>query len=550
MLLVVGFCAFLFFYGLGSFGMVGADEPRYAQVAREMLERSDWVTPTLYGQPWLEKPILYYWRARLAFDFFGVTDTAARLPSATLATLMIVFIFAWMRRFRRGAELDAALITAASAMVIGFARAASTDMSLAAPFTIAMLCWFGWYKSRLLQWRGARAWLTGFYFFVAVGMLAKGPVAPAIAALIIVAFALVMRDMQLVWKTLWLPGILLFLAVALPWYVAVQMRNPEFLRVFIFEHNLARFGTNMFRHKQPFWYYLPVMLLAVAPWTGIVGTALVDAVRKLRDQVVRDQVVRNQARDQVSGDHARVQSASSDDDGLPVFFLLWIVLPVAFFSISQSKLPGYVLPAVPPCLLLAANWLRRRDTEQLRLPFWLIGIHSLIAAFIVAFVLLAPAQMLKVAPSTQAIMLAALLATVVFIAVALSLLLRGTALLRFATLVPVILCVGFILRTAAPVIDAVQSERPVARALAQVATGTEQVATFKARREVEYGVAFYRNQPVKVYERLEIPQGEHVVITRAGSEDELRELLPGREVTHVGGYGPQRLAFVRVSAAH
>src|SRR5437870_10917339 len=91
-LLLVGFCVFLFFYGLGQFGLVGADEPRYAQVAREMLARHDWVTPVLYGRPWLEKPILYYWEAMLAYIIFGVKDWVARLPSAASATVMVAVV--------------------------------------------------------------------------------------------------------------------------------------------------------------------------------------------------------------------------------------------------------------------------------------------------------------------------------------------------------------------------------------------------------------------------------------------------------------------------
>ena len=99
------FCAFLFFYGLGAFGLVGADEPRYAQVAREMLARHDWVTPYLYGQPWLEKPALLYWGQMLGYKLWGVGDVPARLPSAVLATLMVFFIYFFTRRFRPAAAL-------------------------------------------------------------------------------------------------------------------------------------------------------------------------------------------------------------------------------------------------------------------------------------------------------------------------------------------------------------------------------------------------------------------------------------------------------------
>ena len=146
-LLLAGFCGFLFFFGLAYFGLLGADEPRYAQVAREMLARHDWITPTLGGMPWLEKPALYYWQTMLAYSIFGVSDWAARLPSAVDATLMVVAVYLFLRRFRPGFQLDGALMTASASGVIGFARAASTDMPLAATFTVAMLAWYAWYES-------------------------------------------------------------------------------------------------------------------------------------------------------------------------------------------------------------------------------------------------------------------------------------------------------------------------------------------------------------------------------------------------------------------
>jgi 4-amino-4-deoxy-L-arabinose transferase-like glycosyltransferase len=519
--LLAACCGFLFFYGLGSFGLVGADEPRYAQVAREMLARHDWVTPVLYGQPWLEKPILYYWRAMFAFSVFGVSDFAARLPSATLAAFMALFTYFWAWRFRPNARLDAALMMVSSALVIGFARAASTDMSLAAPFTIGMLGWFGWYKTR------HRAWLAVFYVFVALGMLAKGPVAPFLAAVIIVAFAFVVRDRMLILRTLWIPGVLLFLVVSLPWYVAVQLRNPEFLKVFIFEHNLARFGTNMFRHKQPFWYYIPVLLLGVAPWTVFVVTAIVDASKRLGD---------------------RIRTTVSEDDGLAIFLLLWTVLPILFFSISQSKLPGYILPSIPPALVLAADYLSRRSECGERVAFWMVALHAALVSVILAILFIAPAQLMRAPAPVQATMLAAAAGTVCFMAIAIAVLLRGQAMLRMATLIAMVLAVGFIVRVLSPVIDITQSERAVSSALEAAAPNAKTVATFKARREVEYGVAFYRDQPVKVYERLEIPEGAHVVICRMGCESELREISPGRTIDRLGDFPAQRLEFFSVGA--
>src|SRR5581483_11138651 len=305
-LLLAGFCAFLFFYGLGQFGLIGADEPRYAQVAREMLDRHDWVTPVLGGHPWLEKPPLYYWQAMIVYSIVGVSDTAARIPSAFDATLLIIAIYLFFRKFRRGVEVDAALIAASCAGIIGYARAASMDMPLAAAFGIGMLAWWAWRES------GRKIYLAAFYAFMAFGMLAKGPVAPFLAAIVIVAFAAAFRDWRLILQSLWIPGIVLFLLISLPWYLAVQLANPEFFHEFILEHNLARFSSNLYHHPEPFWYYLPVAVLALIPWIVFVCAALVESLRTWWSE--------------------RTTSARESDLELQfrVFLCCWLFVPIVF----------------------------------------------------------------------------------------------------------------------------------------------------------------------------------------------------------------------------
>jgi hypothetical protein len=179
------FAVFFLLYGLtpilggDGLGLVGADEPRYAQIAHEMLDRFDsahtikgrlgaCVTPYLYGHPWLEKPALYYWRAVFVFQEFGVHDWSARLPSTSFAFIMAALIYLHMRRFRPGGHLDAALITVACAGIIGFSRGASTDMQMAAPFSIGFLGWYAWYET------DSKFWLFDIYFFTGVATLAKG----------------------------------------------------------------------------------------------------------------------------------------------------------------------------------------------------------------------------------------------------------------------------------------------------------------------------------------------------------------------------------------
>jgi 4-amino-4-deoxy-L-arabinose transferase-like glycosyltransferase len=523
--MLAGFCAFLFFFGLGSFGLVGADEPRYAQIAREMLARQDWVTPVLYGKPWLEKPILYYWEAMLAYGVFGVADWAARLPSAFSASAMVFAIYFFVRRFCPGMQLDGGLIAASFAAVIGFGRGASTDMPMSAPFAIAMLAWFAW------QQTAQRLWLAGFYLFIALAMLAKGPVAPFLAGTIVVLFAASRRNATLIWRTLWLPGIILFCAVGLPWYIAVQVRTPEFFRVFFLEHNLARFATNMFRHKQPFWYYVPVLLLSTLPWT-VLALAAVFRNFKQREQRVRTE---------------DTEEVRKSGNGLRIFLLIWIAAPFVFFSAAQSKLPGYVLPVVPAFAILLADYLWRHLVEDKRLTFWLLALHCAVAALVLAAALLAQYGVLRVAVTAQARVLAGGVAAVIFAAMLLTVRSQGLRVLRFVTLVPVILGLAFVLRVSAPAVDASQSARPVARTLGQLEGSKSVLAAFNVKRETEYGLAYYRDQSVQRYERAEIPRADHLLVARRGSQPEFAELIPGRRISKVGGYPAQDLEFYWIS---
>jgi len=514
LLTLAGFCAFLFYFGLSAFGLVGADEPRYAQIAREMLERRDLVTPTLYGKPWLEKPPLYYWRAIEEYWAFGVSDRAARLPSAIAATFTVVVIYFFLRRFRPGAQLNGALMTAASVGVIGFARGAGTDMLLAAAFTVGMLAWFTWYASE------RQLWLLLFYFFMVLGTLAKGPVAPVLAALIIVICALVQREKRLIVRTLWAPGILLFLAAVLPWYAAVQLRNPQFLCEFIIQHNLQRFATNMYHHKQPIWYFVPVLLLGVMPWTALVIAGWVETARHWREQPVQREAT------------------------LPKFLLIWTAVVIVFFSISASKLPGYILPAAPACTLLAADWVSRREM----LGWRVIIAQGVLSGALLALALLYPSLLVyRHHVPGEARWLAPGIGTLVLLATVSTLVRKGAAALRLVVLAPVIVGLAFLLRIGAPAIDNALSARPVARALTQMEGKPVEVAVFKASRETEYGLAFYRNQPIPRYERGEFPAQDHLVVVPESHADELVKAVRPRRASRLGEFTPQRLEFYWVS---
>jgi len=551
---LISLTIFFLFYGLvplfggDGLGLVGADEPRYAQVAREMLQRHDYITPFLWGHPWLEKPALYYWRAMFSFIEFGVHDWSARLPSASFAFTLIVLIYLHMRRFRRGGQLDAALITVCCAGILSFARGASTDMQLAAPFCIGMLGWYAWYET------GSKFWLFDLYFFNATATLAKGPVAPFLALLILVVFAALRKEWSVLRRTIWWPGIALYFAIVLPWYIAVQRQNPTFLKSFFLQQNLERFGSNLYHHEQPFWYYGLVMLLALTPWAVIAVTAFADAVRTS----VNEWRARRRKNRYVG--HMRA------GDAFPEFLVIWALIPIVFFSLSQSKLPGYVLPSVPPLTILAGDYLNRIRERGLK-P-WLLIAHAVLTGLLMAFVLVLPLHLLhpKQLPPGRALLAGGMtgFAAVVFILIIVAQ--YGVKRLRIATMIPMVILLFYIFgvgpvfglgpmpntKRNIQLIDMTFSARPLAHIIEHITPPDEMVAVFDVRRDMEYGLSFYRDKKVWNYGAQGVPDAEHLLVVRnmASDIDRLRVLLKGRTYDPLFEYPAQNLVIYQVSAKH
>jgi len=523
-LVLLAFSAYFLAYGLTPFfggaqlGLVGADEPRYAQVAREMLNRHDYVTPILYGMPWLEKPALFYWRAMFSFQEFGVHDWAARLPSTSFAFALIVLVFLHMRRFRPGGQLHAALLTLSAAAIIGFSRGASTDMQLAAPLCIGMLGWYAWYET------GSKFWLFDLYFFVGAGTLAKGPIAPAIALITIGIFVGLRREWSVLRRSFWWPGMVLYFAIVLPWFIAVQKRNPDFLKIFFLQHNLERFATDRFHHHQPVYYYFPVLLIGLMPWTVLAAAAFVDAVKNAATEW---RFRRNVNR------YIWLPRAG---DAFPEFLVVWAIFPLIFFSFSGSKLPGYVLPSIPAITILTGDYLNRMRSRGL--PHWLMATHGLFVGGVTTCVLLLPRFIVdgNVVPRGQPLYIAIGCGLIV----ATLLLLVGwrfhAGRLRSATMIPIVLLIFFLLHLNGPLLDAIYSARPLARELEPIALLSPEtpnipqtVAVFHTRRDVEYGISFYRNQRVLNYRNDGVPLDAHLLVTRTGSLPEAQQLLGKRE---------------------
>jgi 4-amino-4-deoxy-L-arabinose transferase-like glycosyltransferase len=360
---IAGWCALAWVAllgGLGSFGFVGPDEPRYAAIARAMLRSHDFITPRLWGQPWFEKPVLFYWMAAASDWLRGGAATAsgaaARLPNAALAVALCAGLWWFLRRMHSArAGILAGFMGLTSTFVIGFGRAATTDLPLTAMLSFGLM---GLYLDS--AWAGV---------FLGLAALAKGPVAVVLAGIIWLAWRLNGAVPQRGWTLRRIGGMAaLFAAVAGPWYIAVAVRNPTFVTIFFWQHNLERFATNRFEHPQAFWFYVPVMLLALFPWTGWLGLPLASVVRRWRRLGWR-------------------RAWDTSDIPLKAFLAFWVVVPVVFFSISRSKLPGYILPAVPGAIALIAVC---ASEAWDRFPRWPLAISAVLAGLIPAALRWAP----------------------------------------------------------------------------------------------------------------------------------------------------------------
>ena len=326
-ILIVATLYVCYFSHLGAIGFVGPDEPRYAWVARDMVETGDWITPHLYGKPWFEKPPLFYWGAALCFKLFGVSEAAARLPSA-ISALLATLAMAWLALRLYDAETARWLLLLLPTTVgmIGFSHAAATDMPFSGMLTIAMVAAavvLGLTRNENTPTIPRTPWLALvlFGFFLGLAVLAKGPAAIILCGGAVFFWALFTKRSRDAFRLLHPVAVATFCLAALPWYVLCARRNPDFLRVFLIEHNLKRYFTPEFQHIQPFWYYGPIVLLGCLPWTLLLLPAAIELKQSFND---------------------RLKSGATD-----LFLVSWSLFPCIFFTLSKSKLPGYILPAIP-----------------------------------------------------------------------------------------------------------------------------------------------------------------------------------------------------------
>jgi len=320
-------CALIWFAGLEYRGLFTPDEGRYADIAREMLDSNDWVTPRLNGIKYLEKPPLQYWATAGAFAVLGVDEWTARLWPAYTGFLGIALMaFAGFRLAPRSPWLPTALMAAGSWGYFLGGQFLTLDMGLTFFLTVAML---GFLLSRRagIGLSAERGWMILAWSGMACAVLSKGIVGIVIPALALMVYVALERDLSPLKRLHWAPGLAAFGAIALPWFVLAQQRNPEFFDFFFIREHFERYLLPDHHRPGPWWYFVPVLLVGLLPWTPSIPAAF-----------------------------ARAWRASAPPGFKPDRFLvIWTGVVVVFFSASHSKLPGYVLPALPAILLLLAR---------------------------------------------------------------------------------------------------------------------------------------------------------------------------------------------------
>ena len=343
--------ALLFFAGLGRFPLLEPDEGRNAEVGREMMASGDWITPHFNGFAYLDKPAVYFWMVAASLETFGVSEGAARVPSALMAaaTLLLVWFLA-RRMFGDAAGLRAGIIFAACPLALMLAREVITDMTLTFFVTLTMVAFWLLEESNF-----GRPWFNTLMFAaMGVAVITKGFVGILIPLIAILIYEAARGRWQEWLRLRWGWGLLVFLAVALPWFIAVSMRNPGFPRYAFWNESLKRFATGAARRRGGILYYLPVFLGGFFPWSLFLLLAGWNRLRRWREL--------------------------KQEAGRPILFLLsWAAWVFVFFTLSHSKLPTYFLPAIIPLsILMGRVWQEVGKEAQARPPDWLTAGFALL----------------------------------------------------------------------------------------------------------------------------------------------------------------------------
>jgi len=332
-------------WGIGSVPLLDPDEPVYAETAREMIEFNDYLSPRIFNEYWYDKPPMYYWLVAGAFKITGVSDFSARLPSGILGIATVFMLYLFLKRL---SSEDTAFW---SAMVLGtcveffyLGKAAVTDMTLLFFMTGALLCFLN-----------RKYWVM--YIFMGLATLTKGPIGIVFPGAIIFLYLLAMQQlgelkrMHIGW------GVLIYLVVASPWYYLMySVHGQVFIDTFFGFNNITRFTTPEHPSRVVWYYYIPVLVLGLFPWTGLFLSSL----------------------------KASYTESSGNDFDLMIFMNIWWIFVFIFFTISKTKLVSYIFPLFPPIAIIIGWNISRLINERYRKTETFIGVSSILMFLLLA----------------------------------------------------------------------------------------------------------------------------------------------------------------------
>ncbi|HEV7506449.1 MAG TPA: phospholipid carrier-dependent glycosyltransferase [Thermoanaerobaculia bacterium] len=342
-LLLAGAAFLVFFAGLGAYPLLEPDEGRYAEIPREMLASGDFVTPHLNGVLYFEKPPLYYWLNAAALTLPGRPEVLCRLAGAFFGLAGVGLAWALGRAIggpRVG--LISGIVLSSSPLWIALSRAATIDMTLTFFLSATLTC-FWLAQSRDQGDRGERLLWYGMFASAALATLAKGLIGFVIPGAVIFFFLLFARRWSILLRVPWVGGILFFLAITVPWHVLAARRNPDFLWFYFVHEHWLRYTTPEADREAPFWFFVPVLLLGLLPWSGLFPATMA-LFRRRAEPLRRPELI---------------------------FLGSWAGFIFLFFSASHSKLVPYVLPACLPLAVLVALGLHAAQEEG-RARSWIV----------------------------------------------------------------------------------------------------------------------------------------------------------------------------------
>lgn len=334
-LLFLLFCI-VWCYMLGARTLVPTDEGRYAEMAREMVATGDWITLRLNGIKYFEKPPLQTWMNALTFELFGLGEWQARLWTGLCGLLGVVLVaFTGTRMFSQRIGFYAALVLGSSFLWAGLGHINTLDMGLSGMMTIALCALLLAQRSDISN-SEQRNWMLLCWAGMALSVLSKGLIGLLIPGAVLVLYTLFSRDWS-IWKRLHLVlGLILFFLITVPWFVLISLKNPEFPQFFFIHEQFQRFTSKIHNRYGPPYYFVPILILGIVPWLGVMFQSLWNAARESHT---------------VSGFQPKKM------------LLIWSIFIFVFFSISDSKLPSYILPIFPALALLIACHLDKASSK-------------------------------------------------------------------------------------------------------------------------------------------------------------------------------------------